>query len=89
MLSVRLYTKEGCGLCDEVKQDLAKLQGDYPHQLTEIDIRRDTAVFEAYKYLIPIVKIGETELRAPISRQELVSALQAATGSRPRERLHK
>ena len=81
MLSVRLYTKEDCGLCDKVKQELARLQGDYPHQLTEVDIRRDTAVFEKYKYLIPIVQIGEIQLEAPISRQELASAFQAVAGS--------
>ena len=78
MLSVLLYTKTDCGLCDEVKEALAALQDTFPHQLTEVDITLDTAVYEKYKFIIPVVEIGATQLQAPISRQELVSTLQAA-----------
>lgn len=74
MRSVLLYTKEGCGLCDMVKQELAVLQADYPHQLHEIDITQDPAMFAAYKHKIPVVQIGETQLQAPISRQDLIAA---------------
>jgi hypothetical protein len=77
MLSVLLYTKDDCGLCDEVKHELALLQADYPHQLTEIDITQDTAVFDRYKYIIPVVDIEGTQLQAPISRHDLELALKA------------
>ncbi len=80
-LSVLLYTKESCGLCDEVKQELAALQVNYPHQLFEIDITGDTAVFEAYKQIIPVVEIERVEgirLQAPITRLDLEAALQQA-----------
>ena len=79
MLSIFLYTKDGCHLCDEVKQELTSLQAEYPHQLTEIDITRDTAVFAEYKHNIPVLQIGETRLQAPISRHNLELALQAIT----------
>ena len=78
MISVVLYTKENCGLCDTVKQDLASLQPDYPHRLTEIDITQETAVFDAYKHIIPVVEIGNRRLQAPITHQELETALRQA-----------
>ena len=77
MINITLYTKENCGLCDEVKVELDSLQAAYPHQLTEVDITQDTAVFETYKHIIPVVQIGNTALQAPISKQDLVSTLQA------------
>lgn len=77
MLTIRLYTKEGCSLCEEVKQELAGLQASYLHHLTEIDITQDTAVFQKYRSIIPVVQIAAMELQAPISRQQLESALQA------------
>ena len=78
MLSVLLYTKESCGLCNEVKQELAALQANYPHQLIEIDIVREPAVFEAYKQIIPVVEIEGIRLQAPIIRLDLEAALQQA-----------
>lgn len=75
METVLLYTKEGCGLCDEVKVDLAALQADFPHILTEIDIMEDTAVYEKYKHSIPVVEIGTVRLQAPISKADLEAAL--------------
>jgi disulfide oxidoreductase YuzD len=31
-----------------------------PFELTEIDIRRDSALFERYRYRIPVLVINET-----------------------------
>lgn len=73
-----LFTKEGCGLCDEVKAELSQLAGDYPHKLTEIDINSDRTIFERYHFIIPVVRIGEVELQAPITAAQLESALAAA-----------
>lgn len=78
MLTVLLYTKAGCGLCDEVKHDLAGLQARFPHQLEEVDITLDAAVFEAYKHRIPVVKVANTLLQAPITRADLETALRWA-----------
>ncbi|RME07716.1 MAG: glutaredoxin family protein, partial [Anaerolineae bacterium] len=36
MLKVTLYTRPDCHLCDQAKEDLAALQAEYPHALTEI-----------------------------------------------------
>ena len=37
-VNVTLYMKAGCGLCDEVKQQLGRLQAEFPHRLAEVDI---------------------------------------------------
>ena len=75
MLTILLYTKDGCGLCDDVKHDLAELQARFPHQVAEVDITLDTAVFEAYKHIIPVIKIEDKLLQAPITKANLEAAL--------------
>ena len=79
MINVTLYTKEGCGLCEEVKQELAHLQAAYPHQLTEVDITSDPALFARYRYTIPVIRVGEIELQAPITAVHLKAALVSAS----------
>ena len=79
MLEVTLYTKEGCGLCDDVKVELARLATVYPHHLKEVDITQDVDIFDSFRYAIPVVQIGRSELRAPITDAELASALASAS----------
>lgn len=81
MITVTLYTKEGCGLCEDAKRDLTHLQANYPHRLTEIDITSDPALFARYRYVIPVIHVGEMELQAPITAVQLKTALAAASGS--------
>ena len=75
MITVTLYTKAGCGLCDEVKHSLNLLQTRYPHQLREVDITQDEAVFQKYRYTIPVVRVGTVEMAAPITAVQLQNAL--------------
>lgn len=79
MLNVTIFTKKNCKLCDEVKADLKDLQTQYPHRLAEIDIESDTALYEKYKEIIPVVEVGPYTLQAPISRQKLQITLGAAS----------
>ncbi len=79
MINVTLYTKDGCHLCDEVAGKLADLQERYPHRLTEVDITEDDDLFRRYRYAIPVVHVGDVELRAPITEEELVGALHTAS----------
>jgi len=78
MVTVTLFTKPGCGLCDELKSSLEQLQPDFPHELLEVDITQDEALFNQYRYTIPVVRIGELELAAPITAVQLQNALQKA-----------
>ncbi|MDX1663353.1 MAG: glutaredoxin family protein [Candidatus Promineifilaceae bacterium] len=75
MVEVTLFTKDGCHLCDEVEADLRSLQATYPHDLQKVDITIDPELFERYRYTIPVVRIRDVELAAPIGRAELVEAL--------------
>lgn len=76
MLTVTLYTKDGCGLCDEVKAELTGFTDEFPHELQEVDITKDSSLFARYRFAIPVVKIGEQTLKAPISRSQLQTVLQ-------------
>jgi hypothetical protein len=78
MQYVILFSKADCGLCSEVEVELARLAGDYPHQLEVVDITLNQSLFDLYRFAIPVVRIGQTELRAPITAAELESALAAA-----------
>lgn len=61
---VTLYTKEGCTLCDKVKDVLKELSNEehqsYAHSLQQIDITDDdqTDSYDRYKYDIPVLHIG-------------------------------
>lgn len=75
MTTITLYTKDGCTLCDIVKDHLATREAAYPHQLVEVDITKDHDTFMRYRYIIPVVEIGDVTLKAPISRGQVDAAL--------------
>lgn len=79
MITITLFTRQDCHLCEQVKEDLLALQALYPHQLVEIDLDTDDGLREKYGVQIPVVQIGPYTRRAPITRQELMVSLGAAT----------
>lgn len=78
MLTVILYTRKDCHLCEDVKEMLDALRAEQPHELVEVDIDADAALQEAYGEYIPVVQIGPYTRRAPISRMDLLVSLSAA-----------
>lgn len=78
MLTVTLYTRAGCHLCEQAKADLESLQAEVPHKLVEVDIESDAALAAQFALEIPVLEIGPYCLRAPFTRQELLVALRAA-----------
>ncbi|GAB4472201.1 MAG: hypothetical protein Kow0088_06670 [Anaerolineales bacterium] len=79
MLQITLYTRPGCHLCEQVKEDLSKLQTKYPHQLTEINIETNADFQRKYALEIPVLQIGPYTLKAPIELDTLEVALAAAS----------
>ena len=79
MLTVTLYTKKNCKLCEEVKAELSKLQSQYPHFLAEVDIESDAALMENFALEIPVIEVGPYNLKAPITPQKLKMTLGAAS----------
>lgn len=78
MLTVTLYTRSGCHLCEQAKAELQALQAEFPHRLVEVDIDRDAALQTAYMLEIPVVEAGPYRLKAPFTSQELRITLSAA-----------
>jgi glutaredoxin len=79
---VTFYTKAGCHLCEDARAMLDEIAAQTPYTLTEIDIRGDLALFERYRYRIPVIVIDETILiEGRIDYSELAYALDSTTGS--------
>jgi uncharacterized membrane protein len=74
--------RKDCGLCDEVRAELASLQERFPHRLAEIDIESDPVLLKAFLVEIPVLEVGPYRLKAPISPQQLEMTLGAASDRR-------
>jgi len=56
---VTFYTKAGCHLCDDAREVLDEIATHTDFELTEIDIRTDSTLFETYRYRIPVILVNE------------------------------
>ena len=77
-----LYTKPGCGLCDQMKHEMKRAGVEKLYTLEEVDIRQDAELFNQYRYEIPVLLINGVEafrhrLNAEDFRKYLTSLLQA------------
>lgn len=82
MLTVTLYTRKDCGLCEEAKAELSALEAELPHRLAEVDIESDPALLKRYITAIPVLEIGPYTLHAPITKEQLRMTLGAAIDRR-------
>ena len=82
MLTVTLYMRKECHLCEQAKADLETLQEQYPHRLVEVDIDSDPALQRSYLLEIPVVEVGPYRVKAPFDRQKLMVTLGAASDRR-------
>jgi len=82
MLTVTLYVRKECHLCEQAKEDLESLQEKYPHRLVEVDIDSDPVLQKTYLVEIPVVEVGPYRLKAPFDRQKLMMTLGAASDRR-------
>lgn len=78
---VKLFTREGCTLCDKVKDVLQKCAADEPHTLLAVDItdadKREW--WSKYKYDIPVLHINdEYWAKHRLHETDALEALQAA-----------
>ena len=73
---VTFYTKAGCHLCEEARDMLEDIASITPFELTEIDIRSNPAIFEKYRYRIPVIIINDEEhiLEGRIEFRDLAKA---------------
>lgn len=81
-ISVTFYTKAGCHLCEDARELLEEIAEETAYTLDETDIRSDPAVFEEYRYRIPVIIINqEMLLEGRIEAAELARAFQEAKGA--------
>ena len=75
-MTVTLYSKPGCHLCEEVRALLAELAIDRRFTIEEINIELDAKLFAAYRYAIPVVFVDGREIaRGRIGERQLCAAL--------------
>jgi glutaredoxin len=75
---VTFYTRPGCHLCEQAEELLADLRRDYEVHVTSIDITTDLAIFERFKYEIPVVDVeGGGTVAGRIDERLLRHALNA------------
>ena len=58
---VVLYTKPGCGLCEEMKAEMSKAGCTALYTLEEVDIESEPELFARYQYEIPVLFINGVE----------------------------
>jgi glutaredoxin len=58
-LRVSFYTKENCSLCDLAREMITDLREDVSFELQTVDITKSPDAWEAYREMIPVVKVGE------------------------------
>jgi uncharacterized membrane protein len=78
MITVTLFSRKDCHLCEEARDQLEKIQADIPHKLLVIDIDSDPQLVKEYGTEVPVVTVGPFRLKAPFGSQELRITLAAA-----------
>ena len=81
--TIKLFTKEGCTLCDKVKDSLSQLQNDYPHSLYAVDITDEDKQmwFDKYKYDIPVLHMNDVYwTKHRLSEEEAIKGIEEAVG---------
>jgi glutaredoxin len=58
MSIVTLYSKPGCCLCDDAREELLRIKKDQPFELQVIDIQEDPALFAKYGEMIPVILLN-------------------------------
>jgi glutaredoxin len=76
MTEVMIYSKPDCHLCDEVKEQLARLQQTFPFEVREVNILESPEHFQKFKEEIPVVFIdGRKAFKFRLDEKEFVRRL--------------
>ena len=73
---IHVYGKPGCSACDDALDLLDDTSARFSFTVVRHNILEDPALFDQYRYLVPVVVIGGIErLRSRFDPQELEAAL--------------
>jgi uncharacterized membrane protein len=78
MITVTLYTRRDCPLCEEAKADLEAIQAEVPHRLVEIFIDDNPDLFRQYGDRVPVIEAGPYRKFPPFTREQIAVTLRAA-----------
>jgi glutaredoxin len=59
--SVRVYSAQGCHLCDSARRVLEQVRAEIPFELEEVDITGDEDLERRYRERIPVVLVDGEE----------------------------
>jgi glutaredoxin len=80
MHDVVVYSRQGCHLCDVVKQTLMQSEREADFQWREVDIDADPQLRLQYNEEVPVVFInGRKAFKYHMDRQQFLRALAART----------
>ena len=67
-----LYTRPDCGLCEEMKAEIARARLSAPHTLKELDISGDSHLEATYGESIPVLYVaGRLAFKGRLTAAEL------------------
>jgi hypothetical protein len=71
-----MYSRPGCGLCDEARATIFAARGHAPFHYEEVDISGDDALEREYGLRIPVVLVdGEELFELRVDERELAAAV--------------
>jgi len=77
MVSLTFYYKPGCWLCDTAEEMLNGLMGKYEIEVNKIDITSDDALYELYRFDIPVIEFKDgSTLHGRIKKKDLLKKLE-------------
>jgi len=76
MLTVTLYMRQNCPLCQKAEEELNSLQKQFPHRLVLIDIEEEG--ISEFVDKIPVIEIGPYQIKAPVDKKTIQMTLGAA-----------
>ena len=75
---VILYTRAGCHLCEEAKEEIRRVRADIPFAFRSVDIDRDPALLALYNEEVPVIFVnGKKTFRYRVDPAELRKSLQS------------
>jgi glutaredoxin len=85
-LEVTLYTRPGCHLCDEAKEQMAPLLRRFGATLREVNIDADEALRARFTNDVPVIFLGPRKVaKHRVDAAQLARQLAAAAEARRRE----
>jgi len=82
MHDVIVYSRNGCHLCDIVKETLAQMQGRADFQWREVDIDADPELRQKYNEEVPVVFIdGRKAFKYRMDGRQFLRALAGKASS--------